>query len=61
MDVPFAEVPTIWKNIIIVGANVYGPGETNTHPQDEISAGIPGDDAVFAGSRHHAGARDVSY
>jgi glucose dehydrogenase len=47
MDVPFAEVPTIWKNIIIVGANVYGPGETNTHPQDEISAGIPGDERAY--------------
>jgi len=35
MDVPFAEVPTIYKNVIIVGANVYGPGETNLHPQDE--------------------------
>jgi glucose dehydrogenase len=43
MEVPFAEVPTIWKNVIIVGANVYGPGETNTHPQDEIAAGVPGD------------------
>ena len=32
MDVPFAEIPTIYKNIILVGANVYGPGETNMHP-----------------------------
>jgi len=39
MDVPFAEVPTIYKNVIIVGANVYGPGETNLHPQDEVAAG----------------------
>ena len=35
MDVPFAEVPTIYKNAIIVGANIYGPGEPNPHPQDE--------------------------
>ena len=42
MDVPFAEVPTIYKDIIIVGANVYGPGETNLHPQDEVGAGVPG-------------------
>lgn len=47
MDVPFAEVPTIYKNIILVGANVYGPGETNLHPQDEVSAGIPGDSRAF--------------
>jgi glucose dehydrogenase len=47
MDVPFAEVPTIYKNVIIVGANVYGPGETNLHPQDEIAAGIPGDSRAY--------------
>jgi glucose dehydrogenase len=47
MDVPFAEVPTIYKNIIIVGANVYGPGETNTHPQDEVAGGIPGDSRAY--------------
>ena len=32
MDVPFAEVPTIYKNLIIVGANVYGPGEDQSPP-----------------------------
>lgn len=47
MDVPFAEVPTIYKNIILVGANVYGPGETNLHPQDEVSAGVPGDSRAY--------------
>jgi glucose dehydrogenase len=47
MDVPFAEVPTIYKNVIIVGANVYGPGETNLHPQDEIAAGVPGDSRAY--------------
>ncbi|HXQ25823.1 MAG TPA: pyrroloquinoline quinone-dependent dehydrogenase [Candidatus Acidoferrales bacterium] len=50
MDVPFAEVPTIYKNVIIVGANVYGPGETNLHPQDEVSGaagGISGDSRAY--------------
>jgi glucose dehydrogenase len=47
MEVPFAEVPTIWKNVVIVGANVYGPGETNTHPQDEVAAGVPGDSRAY--------------
>jgi quinoprotein glucose dehydrogenase len=47
MGVPFAEVPTIYKDIIIVGANVYGPGETNLHPQDEVAAGIPGDSRAY--------------
>src|SRR5579863_7299591 len=35
MEVPFAGVPTIYKNIILVGMNVFGPGEPNPHPQDE--------------------------
>jgi glucose dehydrogenase len=47
MDVPFAEVPTIYRDIIVVGANVYGPGETNLHPQDEVWGGIPGDSRAY--------------
>jgi quinoprotein glucose dehydrogenase len=47
MDVPFAEVPTIYQNVILAGANVYGPGETNLHPQDEVSSGIPGDSRAY--------------
>jgi quinoprotein glucose dehydrogenase len=47
MDVPFAEVPTIYKNLIIVGANVYGPGDTNLHPQDEVAGGVPGDSRAY--------------
>jgi glucose dehydrogenase len=47
LDVPFAEVPTIYKDVILLGANVYGPGETNLHPQDEVWAGVPGDSRAF--------------
>jgi glucose dehydrogenase len=47
LKVPFAEVPTIYKNILIIGANVYGPGETNLHPQDEVGKGVPGDSRAF--------------
>lgn len=47
LKVPFAEVPTIYKNILIIGANVYGPGETNLHPQDEVGQGVPGDSRAF--------------
>ncbi|HUJ31766.1 MAG TPA: PQQ-binding-like beta-propeller repeat protein, partial [Candidatus Acidoferrum sp.] len=49
MDVPFAEVPTIYKNVIVVGANVYGPGEANPHPQDEVpgAGGISGDSRAY--------------
>jgi quinoprotein glucose dehydrogenase len=47
LTVPFAEVPTIYKNAVIIGANVYGPGEVNLHPQDEVAKGIPGDSRAF--------------
>jgi glucose dehydrogenase len=47
LKVPFAEVPTIYKDIIILGANVYGPGEVNLHPQDEVAKGIPGDSRAY--------------
>jgi glucose dehydrogenase len=47
LKVPFAEVPTIYKNIIILGANFYGPGEVHLHPQDEVAKGIPGDSRAF--------------
>jgi quinoprotein glucose dehydrogenase len=47
LKVPYAEVPTIYKDILIIGANVYGPGETNLHPQDEVAKGIPGDSRAF--------------
>lgn len=47
LDVPFAEVPTIYKDVIIIGANVYGPGEPNLHPQDEVGRGVPGDSRAF--------------
>ncbi len=47
LKVPFAEVPTIYKNILIIGANVYGPGEQNLHPQDTFAKGVPGDSRAF--------------
>jgi quinoprotein glucose dehydrogenase len=47
LKVPFAEVPTIYKNVLIIGANVYGPGEPNLHPQDEVAKGVPGDSRAF--------------
>jgi quinoprotein glucose dehydrogenase len=43
MDVPFAGVPTLYKNLILVGMNVYGPGEPNLHTQDEVPGGRPVD------------------
>jgi glucose dehydrogenase len=47
LKVPYAEVPTIYKDVLIIGANVYGPGETNLHPQDEVGKGVPGDSRAF--------------
>ena len=41
MDVPFAEIPTIYKNIILVGANVYGPGETTCIPRTHTGKACP--------------------
>jgi glucose dehydrogenase len=47
VEVPFAGVPTIYKNIILVGMNVFGPGEPNPHPQDEVPGGLPGDSHAY--------------
>lgn len=47
MDVPFAGVPTVYKNFIFVGMNVFGPGEPNPHPQDEVPIGLPGDSRAY--------------
>lgn len=47
MDVPFAGVPTIYKNVILVGMNMFGPGEPHAHQQDEIPGGMPGDSRAY--------------
>ncbi|MGH9592944.1 MAG: PQQ-binding-like beta-propeller repeat protein [Bryobacteraceae bacterium] len=47
MDVPFAGVPTVFKNLILVGMNVFGPGEPNPHPQDEVPVGLSGDSRAY--------------
>ena len=47
MDVPFAGVPTIYKNVILVGMNMFGPGEEHLHQQDEIPGGMPGDSRAY--------------
>ena len=45
--VPFAGVPTIYKKVVVVGMNVFGPGEPNPHPQDEVPVGLPGDSRAY--------------
>jgi glucose dehydrogenase len=47
MDVPFAGVPTIYKNLILVGMNMFGPGEEHLHQQDEVPGGPPGDSRAY--------------
>jgi quinoprotein glucose dehydrogenase len=47
MDVPFAGVPTVYRNLIFVGMNVFGPGEPNPHPQDEVPGGLTGDSRAY--------------
>ncbi len=47
MDVPWAGVPTVFKNMIFVGMNLFGPGEEHLHYQDEVAAGPPGDSRAY--------------
>ncbi len=47
MDVPYAGVPLVYKNFIFVGMNVFGPGEPNPHPQDEVPGGLSGDSRAY--------------
>lgn len=47
MDVPWAGVPTIFKNTIFVGMNLFGPGEEHLHYQDEVAGGPPGDSRAY--------------
>jgi quinoprotein glucose dehydrogenase len=47
MDVPYAGVPLVYKNVILVGMNIFGPGEPNPHPQDEVPGGLPGDSRAY--------------
>jgi glucose dehydrogenase len=47
VDIPFAGVPTIYRNVILDGSNVYGPGEANLHMQDNVPGGVPGDSRAY--------------
>jgi quinoprotein glucose dehydrogenase len=47
MDIEFAGVPTIFKNLIFTGMNMFGPGEEHVHYQDEVPGGPPGDSRAY--------------
>ena len=36
LTVAFAGVPTIYRNVILLGAHAFGPGERHISPQDEL-------------------------
>jgi len=39
LEVPYAGVPTIYKNLLFVGTNFYGPGERHIAPQLDQAGG----------------------
>jgi len=42
LEVPYAGTPTIYKNLLFVGTNFYGPGERHIAPQlDQAGGQIP--------------------
>ncbi len=43
LKIPYDGAPTIYKNVILMGSNFYGPGQRHIGPQLETSAGEPGD------------------
>lgn len=47
LDVPYAGVPTIYRNRIIIGANMFGPGEPHIGPHLTDPRGGDGDSRAF--------------
>ncbi|HEY2384402.1 MAG TPA: PQQ-binding-like beta-propeller repeat protein [Terriglobia bacterium] len=47
MKIPYDGAPTIYKNVILMGSNFYGPGQRHVAPQLDTSAGEPGDTHAY--------------
>src|SRR5678815_2626905 len=47
LKMPYDGAPAIYKNVILMGSNFYGPGERHIAPQLETSAGEPGDTHAY--------------
>jgi len=47
LDIPYVGVPAIYKNIILMGSNFYGPGERHIGPQLSTSKGELGDTHAY--------------
>ena len=47
LKIPYDGAPAIYKNVILMGSNFYGPGQRHIGPQLETSAGEPGDTHAY--------------
>jgi glucose dehydrogenase len=47
LDVPYDGAPTIYKNVLLIGTNFYGPGERHIGPQLDQAGGQSGDSRAF--------------
>ena len=47
LKIPYAGVPAIYKNVILMGSNFYGPGQTHIGPQLSTSKGESGDTHAY--------------
>lgn len=47
LKIPYDGAPAIYKNVILMGSNFYGPGQRHIAPQLETSAGEPGDTYAY--------------
>src|ERR1051325_5415864 len=47
MKIPYDGAPAIYKNVILMGSNFYGPGQRHIGPQLDTSAGEPGDTHAY--------------
>src|SRR5262245_32561899 len=47
LKIPYDGAPTIFKNVILMGSNFYGPGQRHIAPQLDTSAGESGDTHAY--------------
>src|SRR5438552_12999230 len=47
MKIPYDGAPAIYKNVILMGSNFYGPGQRHIAPQLDTSAGESGDTHAY--------------
>src|SRR6516165_4347697 len=47
LKIPYDGAPSVYKNVILMGSNFYGPGQRHIAPQLDTSAGEPGDTHAY--------------